>query len=86
MTQEDIKYLSFIQRGANGAFDVAANGYELAKRTTVQVTPKAVEGMIAGTEEHLQPVLSSYFNLSHSILKLMDTVVRFRSAVRTSDN
>eukprot|EP00892_Ulva_mutabilis_P001112 jgi/Ulvmu1/11000/UM007_0180.1 len=75
MAQDDIKYLSFVQRGAVGVFDIAAHGYDFAKRTTVQITPKGVDGMISGTEEHLQPVLESYFTLSQSILKLMDTMV-----------
>lgn len=55
----------------------ASNGYEFAKRKTVQITPKTVEGMISGTEEHLQPVIQSSLTLSHSVLKLMDTVVRY---------
>lgn len=75
MGDQDIKYLTFVQRGAEEAVHFAASGYEFAKRTTMQVTPKAVEGMISGTEEHLQPVIQSYWTLTHSVLKLMDTVV-----------
>lgn len=75
MTEQDIKYLSFVQRGAEGALSFAANGYELAKRKTMQISPKAVEGMISGTEQHLQPVMQSYWTLTQSVLKLMDTLV-----------
>lgn len=77
MADQDIKYLAFLQRGAEGAILFATNGYEYAKRKAVQITPKTVEGMISGTEEHLQPVVQSSLTLSHSVLKLMDTMVSY---------
>jgi hypothetical protein len=76
MAAADVKYLTFIQRGASSVVGLAESGYCAVKKTTLQVSPKVIQDAFVSAEDRLKPVLGSTLNFSLSILKWADSWVR----------